>query len=139
MSKHFTRAELIRSKVAQALSLDNTPPEHLLPHLDFTMAGLERLRAFLGHPIVVSSGYRSPELNAAVKGSPRSQHMSGQAADFTCPGFGSPEDVVRALMPMRFVLGIDQLILEPGWVHASFTLAPRYQVLGMLEESTPAT
>lgn len=132
MSRHFTLAELIRSKKATELKIDNTPPEHILAQLWFTMAGAERMRAFLGHPVIISSGYRCPELNAAVGGSKSSQHMAGQAIDFTCPGFGDPEAVARALKPARFLIGIDQLILENGWIHVSFTLNPRYQVLRYL-------
>lgn len=129
---HFSRIELIRSKIAQARGIDNTPPDSILPALDFTIAGLERVRYALGQPMIISSGYRCFELNQAVGGSPRSQHMAGQAADFTAPAFGDPQKIVAVLTPMRFLLGIDQLILESGWVHASFALAPRYQVLSAI-------
>lgn len=83
--------------------------------------------------MIITSGYRSAELNAAVKGSKTSQHMIGQAIDFTCPGFGSgPHDVAHALAQRMEILGIDQLILENGWVHVSFSLSPRYQALRYL-------
>lgn len=134
MSVHFTRADLIRSKIAQERGIDNTPPEHLLLNLDATLAGAERIRAALGFPMFISSGYRSPYLNAAVGGSKTSQHMQCQAIDFTCPGFGDPEMIVRKLTSMRELLGIDQLILEKTWVHASFTMQPRYQVLRALPD-----
>ena len=45
---------------------------------------LEPLRAHLGTPIKVLSGKRTRELNAAVGGSPTSQHMACEAVDFTC-------------------------------------------------------
>lgn len=46
------------------------------------MDKLEALRRKLGNkPILVTSGYRSPEHNAAVGGAPRSKHMLGEAAD----------------------------------------------------------
>lgn len=126
---HFTRAELIRSVSASAHGIDNSPPASILPHLDFTLAGLERVRAFLGAPLIISSGYRCQELNRAVGGAPSSQHMLGQAADFTAPSFGDPQKIAGALAAARRFLGIDQLILEPAWVHISFTLTPRYQFL----------
>lgn len=126
---HFTRDELIRSRKAQELGIDNTPPDPILASLDATLAGLERVRAALGHPMVISSGYRCPALNAAVGGSKTSQHMLGQAADFVCPAFGDPAAVVAKLAPMRRVLGLDQIILEATWIHVSFTVTPRYQVL----------
>lgn len=42
---------------------------------------LQPLRDEIG-PIVITSGYRSPEVNTRIGGSPTSQHMKGQAADF---------------------------------------------------------
>jgi zinc D-Ala-D-Ala carboxypeptidase len=130
MSQHFKLEELERSQIALERGIQNRCPEPLRINLSFTAAGLERLRAYLGgKAIVIDSGYRCPELNRLVRGSDRSQHLSGQAADIRCPGFGDPQAVARALLPARFILGIDQLILEATWVHVSFTLEPRYQVL----------
>lgn len=119
---------MIRSRIAQERRIDNCLPLTLDKNLSFTLAGLERIRAALGYPMTITSGYRCPELNAAVRGAPDSQHMSAEAADFVCPGFGSPSEIVEKLTPLRFILGIDQLILEE-WVHVSFTLEPRYQVI----------
>ncbi len=126
---HFTRAEFIRSTTAQDRGIDNRCPDILLSNLDFTMAGAERIRAILEAPIVVLSGYRCPDLNAAVGGAESSQHMAAQAMDFTSPRFGPPIMIAKALAPLVRVLGIDQLILEPTWVHVSFTHQPRYSVL----------
>ena len=39
------------------------------------------LRLAFGKPIIVNSGYRSPEHNAAVGGVPNSYHVQGLAAD----------------------------------------------------------
>lgn len=43
--------------------------------------GLERLRSALGHPLTVTSGYRTPEHNRAIGGATASFHMRGMAAD----------------------------------------------------------
>lgn len=137
----FTRAELIYSAKADDLGIDNTPPFNLLIRLDWTIAGANRIRNFLGHPMIVSSGYRSDVLNRAVggvdkidevTGKPKiSQHRKCEALDFVCPGFGTPAQVYDALVPMIKVLGIDQLILESYggkvWIHASFTADPRHE------------
>lgn len=48
---------------------------------------LERIRAHVGKPVHVNSGYRSPEYNATLKNaSPRSQHCNGKAADIWVEG-----------------------------------------------------
>ena len=81
-----------------------------------------------GQPIMISSGYRSPEVNAAVNGSKNSQHMQGKAVDFTCPNFGSPNTIIRAIKNSG--IKFDQLILEfDSWVHISFSDPSRKQVL----------
>lgn len=48
---------------------------------------LERIRAHVGAPVHINSGYRSPEYNARLKNaSPRSQHCNGKAADIWVEG-----------------------------------------------------
>lgn len=128
--RHFTRLELIRSQIAQDKGIDNTPmDEEVEEALRFTAAGLERVRAYLGWPMIIKSAYRSQELNAAVNGAKDSQHMKGEAVDFICPQFGSVSECMHRLLPAMAILGIDQLIQEPSWIHASFTYIPRYEAL----------
>jgi len=123
LTPHFTLAELYASTTAKAKGIDNTPPPHVVPRLQGTAEMLERIRATLGHPIVITSGYRCPKLNAAVGGVTSSDHTTGQAADILCPGHGTPADVAALLAPLVSVLGIGQLILEgikgKSWVHVS--------------------
>jgi hypothetical protein len=45
---------------------------------------LEKMRQLLSLPIVVDSGYRTPEHNAAVGGVPKSLHCKGRAVDIKC-------------------------------------------------------
>jgi uncharacterized protein YcbK (DUF882 family) len=126
---HFGKAELERSTIAYERRIKNQLPSHLENALHLTLAGLERIRALLDHPMQITSGYRCHELNAAVGGEPDSQHLSAEAADFVCPDYGDPEKVFRTLAKNIDILGIDQLILEPGWVHVSFTVTPRLEAL----------
>ena len=88
---NFTIGELCASKVAQEKGIDNTPPAVVRVHLTETITLLEAIRAEwakyceqynLGTPsLIVSSGYRSPELNKAVGGVKNSAHVAGYAAD----------------------------------------------------------
>jgi len=48
---------------------------------------LDLVREEFGEPIRITSGYRSPEHNAKVGGSPSSQHCLGKAADITPASF----------------------------------------------------
>lgn len=52
-----------------------------------TLDRLERLRAVLGHPLPISSGYRSPGHNAAVSSTgEHGPHTTGQAVDILVSG-----------------------------------------------------
>lgn len=131
LSEHFTVAEFTASRTAADRGIDNDLPIDLLPNARATAAMLERIRSYLSDlkgqtvPIIIQSGYRSPELNAAVGGSRRSDHLQALAADWRAPAFGRPVDVARALADAVDELGIGQLINEypdrggNGWVHTS--------------------
>lgn len=124
---YFTRKEFLRSKKAVEFGIENEFPEQHEAALKITMAGCERIRAFLGERMIISSGFRCPELNRLVGGSENSQHTVAEAVDFTCPDFGTPEEIAKALKPALVILGIDNLVLEGSWVHMSFTLEPRHK------------
>ena len=86
MGKYFTVEELCVSAVARSRGIDNAPPPQAVAALhDLIGHLLDPLREAWGGPVVVNSGYRSPALNAAVGGAPRSRHMYGEAADITVP------------------------------------------------------
>lgn len=55
------------------------------------LTGLERLRARLGRPIIITSGYRCPVHNANVGGVSNSQHVAGTAADIYVDGVSTRE------------------------------------------------
>jgi len=123
MPNHFTLIEFVAT---QHRRIDNTLPAGLVPQATNTLAMMERIRAALseiaGHdvPIIISSGYRCPALNAAVGGSANSDHLKALAADWIAPAFGTPHAVCKALAPRIDALGVGQLIHEFGrWVHAS--------------------
>lgn len=57
--------------------------------------GLQELRDYLGMPIIVNSGTRCPEHNAAVGGTRNSYHVKGYAADIRVDGL-TPKELARA-------------------------------------------
>lgn len=129
LSEHFTLEELTASETAARLAINNVPTVVVMGRLKLLAATLEEVRAHLGHPLLITSGYRSPALNAKVPGSSdTSAHTLGWAADFKCPGFGPPMAVCRALSAsgIRF----DQIILEYAtWTHISIDPRLRGEVL----------
>jgi hypothetical protein len=135
LSGYYTLARLAHSDTARERGLDNIPPADAIENLRRVARGLDRVRRLLGHPLEISSGYRSPALNAAVGGAARSQHTLGEAVDFCCPGFGTPADVARAIRDSG--IAFDQCILEFGrWVHLSFSAAPRRRTLSIYSTAT---
>lgn len=122
LSAHFTEEELrgAGAPVAVRANLGRLARELLEP-----------LRAVLGVPLRVTSGYRAPEHNAAVGGSETSQHMDGTAADISPVGLSLYDAAQRidaaelaGTMPLY-----GQLIYYPyttGHIHVS--LATRGKV-----------
>lgn len=128
LSPHFTLDELTHSETAARLGIDNTPPPPVVETLRRTAAYLEDVRARLGVPLLISSGYRCLLLNRAIKSADTSQHLRGEAVDFIAPRFGSPRQIVDTLTDSD--IPYDQIILEFGrWVHISFSGQGRRQAL----------
>ena len=127
LSQHFTLAELVHSETAIRKGIPNTPSPEIRSNMGVMAQGLEAVRALLrGAPIVVSSGYRSPELNRAIGGSSNSAHMQGWAADFIAPSFGTPLEICTEIAGSGIVF--DQCIQEGAWVHISFDPRARRDV-----------
>lgn len=119
LSPNFALAEFLDSDTAVRHGIENVPNHpSVMTNLFKLAAMLEEVRAACGNkPVVVSSGYRSPEVNRLVGGSQNSDHMRGEAADFRIPGFGTPLQVARAIVKAGIKFG--QLIFEGNWVHIS--------------------
>jgi len=132
LTPHITLEEFTASQTASRMGLDNMPTGQNYENVEQCAKNMEKVRAILGEkPILISSGYRSPAVNAACGGSSTSAHMSGLAADFTCPGFGDPHAICKKLEPLLKELEVDQLIYEyASWVHIGWTMGtPRNQTL----------
>lgn len=155
LSEHFTLAEFTRSAKADALHIDNSLPEHLLDAAFEQAKFMEGIRSALSAKagrdvrIIISSGYRCAELNAAVGSKSTGDHPLMCACDFEAPDFGTPYQIAKALAPMVNELGIGQLIYEGNanggrWVHVSrrpvqkivnrvITISPAGKQLGIQE------
>lgn len=136
LSTYFSLDELTLSQTAVRLGLKNEPTAEALENLKYLAGQLDKVRRLLRVPVLISSGYRSPAVNKAVGGAANSQHMLGQAADFTAPRAGTPYEVARLIDESD--LQYDQLIHEFGrWVHISFVRpelgAPRRQALSIFK------
>lgn len=127
LSRYFTLEEMTASQMAARKGIDNKPSPEIVENLRDTCVQADRIRDLLGCQMIVSSGYRSLKLNAAVGGSKTSSHVQGYAIDFRSPDFGTPREVFdflkSALREKR--IPFDQLILEfpdspSAWVHIGF-------------------
>ena len=85
--KYFSIDEMVRSATAKKYGIDNRPSQDILNNLVlFIETVLDPIREDWGSPIIVSSGYRCPELNKAVGGVNTSGHMYGFCADLQVKG-----------------------------------------------------
>lgn len=131
LSKHFT----LREMTTTSSGLPNQPasPQVLDNLRSLCSQILEPVRAHYERPVIIHSGYRSPDVNKAVGGSSASQHVKGEAVDFHVSG----HSVYDLAMWISNTLDYDQLILEnflpgiptSGWVHCSFARNNRGQDL----------
>ncbi len=119
LTEHFTLEELIASDYALRHGINNMPVDHaVLSNLHTLAHGLERVRYLFMLPLLVTSGYRSLELNMAVGGSSKSDHRRGLAADFHVPGYTAREVCKRIITCSEIYWS--QLIYEGTWTHIAF-------------------
>ena len=126
--------EMIHSDTADRLGIDNTPTSEAIDNLDRLVTRvLDKLRDGWGRPIIVTSGYRCKELNAAVGGARNSQHLKGQAADIVSDDFEAFRRFVRRWCKdnefdqcifehksRREVDGRNVVSSDSEWIHISF-------------------
>ena len=130
LSQHFSLGELCKTSHKTA---DRNIPSHVaIENLkNICENWLEDLRyshnTLYGEkdePIIITSGYRSPEVNKAVGGSPTSNHLTGCAVDIRCIG------IEQAIRYASILLDIsdgtkrdyDELLIERNkqgryWLH----------------------
>ena len=154
LSPHFTLREFEQSATAKKYGIDNSVPPQYVPVLQqLCKEVLEPLRAFVGKPIIINSGYRCNQLNVKVGGAYASQHTLGEAADIRLPVTSytawddnkQHTDMEVARRWFDFLenhTDFDQLILETSngkdyWIHVSCRKnrrANRHQVIRYLKK-----
>lgn len=121
MSKYFTLEELTQSGTALRLGIPNTPNATQKRDLLRLMDYLDGIREEFGEAIRVTSGFRSWDVNHAVGGVKKSQHLAGQAADIVPAK--SPERLRELFDLIRKRGGYQQVIYERKgqsvWVHVA--------------------
>lgn len=124
LTKNFHLSEFTRSQTAARFNIDNTPSQGEIKNLKLLCEKvLQPVRDFFQRPVIISSGYRSPTLNARIGGSRTSQHMVGQAADFTVGDLDNYDVSFWIWKNLNY----DQLILEfytggqSGWIHVGYS------------------
>jgi len=127
LTAHFVLEEFTLSSTALSLGIENKPTLEHMPNLQKLAEQMEKVRALFNRRIEITSGYRNPQVNAAVGGVPNSAHALGYAADFHVADF---TDLAAARIIRDSPLIFDQLILEKNrCVHISFHPDMRRQVL----------
>lgn len=118
--KYFKMKEFVRSNTADHYNIDNTPTVEASRNIETLVKEvLDPLRAKLGEPIRVTSGYRNPILNQMVGGVENSQHLKGEAADVTC------SNILQMFNVLVNELCFDQcrLYLTRNYIHISYSAA----------------
>ena len=141
LSLNFSLAEMIKSETALRKELDNTPGDKEVANLTALVVNvLQPVRDAFGKGVKVNSGFRHPEVNAAVGGSRTSDHCKGQAADIEIPGVANADLAQWIVDNCEF----RQVILEfytpgipdSGWVHVSYVEGDnKKQVLTAMKEN----
>ena len=127
LSEHFVLGEFTRSKYPEVY---NIPSHEAIANLKRLCVWLEVLRNKVGHPIVINSGYRSPQLNRKVGGAPTSNHLTGCAVDIRTSGFEQAIEYTAILIAYATESNqdFDELLIEKNrygaiWLH--FAVRPK--------------
>ncbi len=126
LTPHFTLAELCKTRTG----IENVPNEAQVENLKRLCRWLERLRKrwndLYGEgddPIIINSGFRSPEVNKAVGGVATSNHLTGCAVDIRCIGMEQALRYAAILLDISDLSheDYDELLIERKrnviWIH----------------------
>lgn len=116
---NFKIKEFLQSETADKFNINNEPDNYIIYEniMRLVVDILQPLRNYYKKPIIINSGYRCLKLNQKINGARNSQHLYGQAVDFTVSG-ETISSVIKTIKKLN--LPYDQLINEYGkWIHIS--------------------
>lgn len=95
----FRPSEFFVSFTADRLGISNFPDDlEVLINLSKLINNiLVPVRKCINMPIIISSGYRCPQLNTAVGGAAHSYHMLGRAVDISCGNLKTLDEAIVAV------------------------------------------
>lgn len=113
--KYFALSEFLKSDTAMTLGIENFPDwEEVETMALFAVDVLDVIHDRWNQPLIISSGYRVAALNAAVGGSPTSDHQEGLAVDLKLPSWSTRKisDLYHLIYDMveQGEIDIDQVI-----------------------------
>ena len=124
--EHFNLSEFFRSSTAAKNGIKNEPSiderATIVRNINLLVDNvLDPVRDKFGIPVIITSGYRCPQVNRLVGGVDNSQHMSGCAADFRVMGF-TPQMMHQVFLYISNTLEFDQLIFyrSKNFIHVSY-------------------
>lgn len=132
ISNHFTwnEAAYLPSWGRMATEADGLTVQ-VLDSLKDTFTRLDKVRDFLGVPIVVLCAFRPVAYNALVGGAARSPHLEGKAVDFHCDEL-TADQIRQKILDAKKLEEWDLRMEDPsalvhrGWVHLD-TRKPEFE------------
>lgn len=139
ISKYISWNEATKSPTAIRLGLENVPNPEQLENMKRVATIFDFVREKLNTPLIVSSFFRSEQLNKSVKGAKKSDHVLGCAIDIDSTDNQFNRQIFEIILHN---CEFDQLIYEfgddtaPDWVHVSLKAENnRKQVLRAVKEN----
>lgn len=117
MAIYFNIKEMTKSQTAELHHIDNTPTKEVVENLKKVMYILDIVRAYIGKPIFVNSGYRCKKLNEMVGGVQKSMHTKGLAADIRTREKEDINTMFEFLKKNQEKFKIIELIKYPTFIH----------------------
>lgn len=125
LSKYLTLEQAVKSDTALRMGLDNTPNAEQIEALrHWGIYIWDKVKGKFTKAYTTSV-FRGPELNAAVKGSLKSQHCKGEAGDIDSHSNAYNLEIFKWIIKN---VNFDQMIAEfptddgPSWVHCSYNV-----------------